>query len=262
MCRARCGSTMSAASAAPPSATGSPQLAERIAVRRSDQHPVHVRHHRVSQGRHADPPQHPEQRLLCRRGDAARRGRPGVHPGAALSLLRHGAGQPRLPDARRGDGVSGRGVRSAGHARSGRRRALHRAAWGADDVHRRDGPPRFRPVRSVVAAHRDHGRQPVPDRGHEARGRAHAPRRDHDRLRHDRDQPGQLPVLDRRPDRAPRLDRRPGAAACRGQDRRRRRPYRAARHAWRIVDPRLSRSCSAIGTTRKRRARRSTRRAG
>ena len=221
---------------------------ERIAVRRSDQHPVHQRHHRVSQGRHPDPPQHPEQRLLCRRGDAARPGRPAVHPGAALSLLRHGAGQSRLPDPRRRDGVSrARGSTRSPLSRRSSRRALHRTARRSDDVHRRDGPPRFRQVRFVVAAHRDHGRQPVPDRGHEARDRAHAPRSDHDRLRHDRDQPGQLPVLDRRPDRAPGLDRRPGAPACRGQDRRRRMPSGTARHTRRIVDPRLSGHARLLG---------------
>ena len=70
--RAGCGSTMSAASAAMPSASSSPP-SRRIAVRRPDQHPVHQRHHRLPQGRHPDPPQHPEQRLLRRRGDAARR---------------------------------------------------------------------------------------------------------------------------------------------------------------------------------------------
>ena len=36
----------------------------RAGVRRPDQHPVHERHHRLSQGRHAQPPQHPQQRLL------------------------------------------------------------------------------------------------------------------------------------------------------------------------------------------------------
>ena len=35
-------------------------------VRRPDQHPVHVRHHRLPQGRHALAPQHPQQRLLRR----------------------------------------------------------------------------------------------------------------------------------------------------------------------------------------------------
>ena len=37
------------------------------AVRRCDQHPVHLGHDRLPQGRDAQPPQHPEQRLLRRR---------------------------------------------------------------------------------------------------------------------------------------------------------------------------------------------------
>ena len=37
------------------------------------------------------PPQHPQQRLLRRRGLRLHRGRPGLHPGALLPLLRHGA---------------------------------------------------------------------------------------------------------------------------------------------------------------------------
>ena len=36
------------------------------AVRRSRQHPVHQRHHRLAQGRDADPSQHPQQRLFRR----------------------------------------------------------------------------------------------------------------------------------------------------------------------------------------------------
>ena len=39
----------------------------RDAVRRRDQHPVHERHDGLPQGRHAQPPQHPQQRLLRRR---------------------------------------------------------------------------------------------------------------------------------------------------------------------------------------------------
>ena len=48
------------------------QLARTAPVRRPDQRPVHPRHDRLAQGRHAQPPQHPEQRLLHRRGAAAR----------------------------------------------------------------------------------------------------------------------------------------------------------------------------------------------
>ena len=49
-------------------------LAERMAdavARRPDQHPVHLGHHRLPQGRDAVAPQHPEQRLLHRRAAAA-----------------------------------------------------------------------------------------------------------------------------------------------------------------------------------------------
>ena len=42
-----------------------------LPVRRRDQHPVHERHHRLPQGRHAQPRQHPQQRLLRRPRAAA-----------------------------------------------------------------------------------------------------------------------------------------------------------------------------------------------
>ena len=131
--------------------------------------------------------------------------------------------------ARRLHGVSRRGVRSAGHARNRRRGALHGAARRADHVHRAARSSGVRPLRSVVAAHRHHGGLAVPDRGDEARGRQDAPSRDHHRLRHDRDEPGELPELDRRSAGAPRLDGRPHPAASRSQDRRCARPHRAAR---------------------------------
>ena len=40
------------------------------AVRRPDQHPVHLRNHRRAEGRDADPPQYRQQRLFHRRSDA------------------------------------------------------------------------------------------------------------------------------------------------------------------------------------------------
>ena len=73
-------------------------------ARRPDQHPVHERHHRFPQGRDAHPPKHPQQRLPRRRGRPLLRGRPGLHPGAVLPLLRDGDGQPRVLLARRRDG--------------------------------------------------------------------------------------------------------------------------------------------------------------
>ena len=44
-----------------------PRARGRARVRRPDQHPVHVRHDRVPEGRDALAPQHPQQRLLHRR---------------------------------------------------------------------------------------------------------------------------------------------------------------------------------------------------
>ena len=88
----------------------------RAGLRRPDQHPVHQRHDRLPQGGHAVPPQHPEQRVLHRGGLPLHRGRPGLHPGALLSLLRHGAGQPGLHHPRVGDHHSRPRLRPGRHA--------------------------------------------------------------------------------------------------------------------------------------------------
>ena len=95
--------------------------------------------------------------------------RPGVHPGAALPLLRDGDRQPRMPRGRGDDGVSGALVRSDRDARGDRRGALHEHLRRADDVHRPARAPAVRRLRPHVVAHRDHGGRAVPDRGHEAR---------------------------------------------------------------------------------------------
>ena len=98
-------------------------------VRRPDQHPVHERHHGLPEGRDADPPQHPQQRVLRRRGLPLHRGRPRVHPRALLPLLRHGARQPRLHDPRRRAWSSRRRRSSpAADARRGRRPSAARAS--------------------------------------------------------------------------------------------------------------------------------------
>ncbi|MGY2931492.1 hypothetical protein ACVWZ6_001094 [Bradyrhizobium sp. GM6.1] len=80
------------------------------AIRRCRQHPVHQRNDGIAQGRDADPSQHSQQRLFRRPRHAPDRTGPHLHSGAALSLLRHGDGQPRLRHARRNDGLSRRGV--------------------------------------------------------------------------------------------------------------------------------------------------------
>ena len=147
------------------------ELGAATAIRRADQHPVHLGHHRLSQRRDAVASQHPQQRLLHRRGDAADAAGPAVHSGAALSLLRHGAGQSRRGHPRRLHGVSRRRFRSARDAGNRRRGTLHRTARRADDVHRAARSSGIRPLRSVVAAHRHHGGLAVPDRSDEARRR-------------------------------------------------------------------------------------------
>ncbi len=53
-------------------------------------------HDRRAQGRDADPRQHRQQRQFRHLGDQAHRRRPAVHPGAALSLLRHVDGHDGL----------------------------------------------------------------------------------------------------------------------------------------------------------------------
>ena len=93
------------------------------AVRRPDQYPVHFGHDGRAEGRDADPPQHRQQRLFHRRGDAAHARRPAVHPGAVLSLLRHGARQSRLRHPWRLHGQPVRRLRSRRDAGRGRGRS-------------------------------------------------------------------------------------------------------------------------------------------
>ena len=102
-----------AAPASEADAHGPRRLRRDAAVRRPDQHPVHLRHDGRAQGSDAHPPQHPQQRLLHRRGDAADVRGQALHPRALLPLLRHGARQPRLRHPRRGHGEPVRGVRPA-----------------------------------------------------------------------------------------------------------------------------------------------------
>ncbi len=107
------------------------------AIRRSRQHSVHQRHHRLAEGRDADPSQYPQQRLFRRPRHAADRAGPHLHPGAALSLLRHGDGQPRFGHAWRDHGLSRRRLRSAGDAENDRAGEMHDGLRRADHVHRR-----------------------------------------------------------------------------------------------------------------------------
>ena len=190
------------------------------AARRPDQHPVHVGHHRLSQGRDAVAPQHPQQRLLRHRADQLHRAGPALHPGALLPLLRHGDGQPRLHLPRRDDGDPGTGLRPRGDAAGDRGGAVHRRLRRAHDVHRDAEPPDVRRARPVLAAHRDHGRARLPGRGDEALHLRHAHGGGLDRLRDDRDLARLLPDARRRRPRPPYVDHRPRPPARRDQGRR------------------------------------------
>ena len=72
----------------------------------------------LPEGRDALAPQHPQQRLLRRRGDGLHRAGPHLRPGALLSLLRHGDGQSRLDLARRVRRDPGAGLRPAATLRA------------------------------------------------------------------------------------------------------------------------------------------------
>ena len=122
--------------------------------------------------------------------------------------------------------------------------------------------PDFAKLRPDQPAHRHHGRRALPDRGDAAVHPRHAHERDHHRLRHDRDQPGQHADGDRRSAGAARLDGRARASACRGEDRRCRGAHGAARHAGRVLHPRLFGDAGLLGRRRDERRRRSTPPAG
>ena len=111
---------------------------------RPHQHPVHVGHDRLPQGRDPVAPQHPQQRLLRHRDDQPHRGRPALHPGALLPLLRDGDGQPGLHHPRRHDGHPGARLRPRDDAAVHRRGELHGGVRRAHHVHRDAEPPDVR----------------------------------------------------------------------------------------------------------------------
>ena len=161
---------------------GAAQAHGALPARRPDQHPVHLGHDRLPQGRDALAPQHPQQRLLHRRADSGcTRERPRLHPGAVLPLLRHGPRQPRLHHARRvhGDPGESRSTRARCWRRCSRSGARRCTACRRCSSPSSSTPTSASTSRPRLAAHRDHGRLTLPDRGDEARCRrshAHAAR--------------------------------------------------------------------------------------
>src|SRR5207247_1465425 len=79
-----------------------------------------------------------------------------------LPLLRNGPGQPRLRHPRRDDGHPRPRLRPPPDPGSGRGGTLHRPPRRADDVHRDARRSRVRPLRPLLAPHRDHGRPSLP----------------------------------------------------------------------------------------------------
>ena len=139
---------------------------------RADQHPIHLRHDRLSQGGHAQPSQPAAQRATtsasCQRFTSDDRH---LHSGAVLSLLRLRAGDAGCRRARRGDGRSGRIVSTptatldAIEQRAGHRRSTACRRCSSPSCRTR----RFaeRDLTSLRTGH--HVRQPLPDRSHAAR---------------------------------------------------------------------------------------------
>ena len=181
---------------------------------------------------------------------ALHRGRPGLHPGAALPLLRDGDGQPR----RRRSTAPAWSIRPRPSTPRRRSPPARRSAARASTACRRCSSPSsdtrgfeefdLGPLRTGIMAG-----SPCPDRGDEARLDRHGDRPDDDRLRDDRDLAGLDPGPHRRHARAPLRDRRAGHAPHRDQDRRprdRAHRSRAARRAssWLAATA----SCSATGT--------------
>ena len=168
------------------------------------------------------PPQHPEQRLLRRRGLPLRRARPGLHPRALLPLLRDGAwATSAAPRHGATMVVPGARVRPGGHAADGRRTSAARRSTACrrcsspssahPDFHRFD----LSSLRTGIMAGSP---CPVEVMKQCVVGDAHGG--GHDLLRHDRDVAGVDPDRRRRPARQAGRHRRPGAPPRRGQGRR------------------------------------------
>ena len=164
----------------------------RAGLRRPDQHPVHERAPRASRRAPRSPTTTSSTtRYFVGAGLRLHRGRSGLHPGAALPLLRHGDGEPGCTTARRLHGLSRGGVRR--RWRCSRRSQAERCTslYGVPTMFIAELEHPTSPSFDLVEpAHRHHGRLAVPDRGDEAGRSEMDMRRDDDRLRHDRDVAG------------------------------------------------------------------------
>ena len=143
----------------------------RARLRPADQHPVHVGHDGVPEGRDALAPQHPQQRLLHRRDAAATR-RPTASACRCRSTTASAWCSATSRSSRTAPASSSPPRRSTPRAvlEAVQAGALHVAVRRADDVHRRARTtPTSTSFDLSTPAHRDHGRLAVPGRGDEAR---------------------------------------------------------------------------------------------
>ena len=230
-----------------------PRTRSAPAIRRSGQHPVHVGNDGRAEGRHAVAPQHPEQRILRRRADAA-------HAATIASACRcrsttasAGARQSRVPDPRRARSCCPASRSMPRRVSRGAGGALHGAVRRADDVHRRAAIIRtfaridLDTLRTGIMAG-----SPCPIEVMRQVDRPDAPARDDDLLRDDRNLARVVSVDDRRPDRAARIHG--GRDPSRTSNARSsiRRPARSSRAASPASSARAATwSCSATGTTRR-----------
>ena len=152
------------------------ELARHAAVRRSDQHPVHLRHHRLAQGRDADATTTSSTTATS----SARRCGYTEHDRLCIPVpLYHCFGMVMGNLACMTHGAAmvypGRGLRSAGDAGDGRRAERCTALYGVPTMFIAElDHPEFARFDLSVAAHRHHGRLALPDRGDAPRDRRHA----------------------------------------------------------------------------------------
>ena len=158
---------------------------------RPDQHPIHLGDNRIPEGCDAQPPQHPEQRILRRRAVPLHRDRPGLHPGAVLPLLRHGDGQPRVHESRCDHGDPRRRASTRRPPCEAVAAERCTSLYGVPTMFIAElAEPDFASLRPVQPADRDHGRIALPGRGDEAGHRADGDGGGVHLLRHDRDVAG------------------------------------------------------------------------
>ena len=222
-----------------------------LSRRRPDQHPVHVGHHRLPQGRDAlatttSSTTASSSASCCGYTEDDRV----CIPVPFYHCFGMVMGNLGCDHARRDDGHPGARLRPGGDP-AGRRSTS--GAPRCTACRRCSSPsstlPDFDVLRPVLAAHRDHGRLAVPGRGDEA-GASTEMDMTEVTICYGMTETSPVSTQTRADDDLDRrvVHRRPGAPARRGQDRRPGdRPDRAARRAGRAVHPRLLGDARLLG---------------